>query len=364
MSKNYKSIEWKTAVCLVFSVGLHAGLIYYVALTQFGNGSSDVNQAGVAAPVEFQTVAPTEPIPVSNETPAVKEEVKVEAPKSEPKSESVKPAIKPEPKIEVSRPVTNDLPAPKSKIAKVLPKKVVAPISNDSPVVVAKNEEKQPEPEIEKEKMEEVMPVEKVESMNIEKEVAHEKAVREELVEKILKDEPNPEQLTIEQGTPKIVEQEPAPAPAPVVAPEAKPAPAATTQAQQPAPTAKGDAKTTVASTAPSNEGKALPVKNDSELKAMPGNKDPQYSSNDRLARRQGEVKFMAEVAADGSISNIRILKSSGHRSLDLAAYSAFKSYRYYPGQQSYVVKSFVFTLKGPAQVLPSRLGTRTQAAN
>ncbi len=362
MSKNYKSIEWKTAVCLVFSVALHAGLIYYVALTQFGEGNSEVNQvgqAGVAAPVEFQTVEPSASIPASSEPIVTKEEA--------PKSESVKPVIKPkevkqEPKIEVSRP--NELPAPKAKIAKVLPKKEVPPASDDnSPVTVAKNEEKQPEPQIEKEEMKEVMPVEKVESMNVEKEVAHEKAVREELVEKIMKDEPNPEQLTIEQGTPKIVEQEAAPTPAPAPV-EAKPA-AATAEAK-PAPTqsVKGDAKTTVVSAIPGGENKSLPVKNDYELKAMPGNKDPEYSSGDRLARRQGEVKFMAEVAVDGSISNIRILKSSGHRTLDLAAYSAFRNYRYHPGQQSYVVKSFVFTLKGPAQVLPSRLGTRTQAAN
>lgn len=357
MSKNYKSIEWKTAVCLVFSVFLHAGLIYYVALTQFGGGSSGVNHAGDISTVEFQTV---EPIPVSNETPVV--------------TKAEEPVKVKEPKVEVSRPVTNDLPAPKPKMTKALPKKAVitpAPVADSSPVEqpieVAKNElEKQPEPVIEQEQMQEVMPVEKVESMNVEKEVALEKTAREELVEKIMKDEPNPEEkLTIEKGSPKIVEETPSPAPevAPVVAAEAKAAPVAAT----PSTTTKGpatDTKSVVAANSSANEGKPLPVKNDYELKGMPGNKDPQYTDSDRLNRRQGEVKFMAEVAADGSISNIRILKSSGFRTLDLAAYSAFKSYRYFPGQQSYVVKSFVFTLKGPAQVLPSRLGTRTQAAN
>jgi periplasmic protein TonB len=319
MSKNYRSIEWKTAVCLVFSVFLHAGLIYYVALTQFGGGSSGVNSAGEFAQIEIT------PIPVSNETPDPAPVAPVK-----------------EPKVEVSRPVENKLPAPKPKLAQVLPKKaVITPAPQDdnskveAPVEVAKIEP-QPEPVIEQEKMDDVSEatVAAVETMNVEKEVKQEQKAREELVEKIMKDEPLPER---DEKAQNIV---------------ATPAAAGPAVAVAAAPAKQASA------------GAPLPVKNDYELKAMPGNKDPQYSPEDRLKNRQGEVKFMAEVSSDGSISNIRILKSSGHRSLDLAAYSAFKNYRYFPGQQSYVVKSFVFTLKGPAQVLPSRLGTRTQAAN
>ncbi len=353
MGKNYRSLEWKTAVCLVFSVMLHAGLIYYVALTQFSGGSSGVNQAGEISTVEFQTadLSPAVPTPISTptETPVVEKPIQKSA---EPKIE----VTRPEPKVEKVK--LEKLPAPIPKVTRTLPKKIVAePVQEESKVEVAKID--QPEPQIEKEELPPIPPVQ-IHSMDVEKEVAHEKAVREELVEKIMKDEPLPEE-------PKSPTAAPAAEPIPVVTPttpaqaaESKPTPEIVTEKLSDVST-KSAANQPAALTGPAGNKIAsnLPVKNEFELKAMPGNRNPDYPSADRLANRQGEVKFMAEVTPEGTISNIRILKSSGHRTLDLAAYSAFKNYRYFPGQPSYVVKSFVFTLKGPTQTLPSRLGSR-----
>ncbi len=386
MGKNYRSLEWKTSVCLVFSVLLHAGLIYYVAITQFGGGSSGVNSAGEISAVEFQTadVAPA-PTPVPVSAPAVSE-------LAEPKVEVIRPEPKPVPKVEAKK--VDAFPAPKPKVAQILPKKAYiapAPTDDSSPVVtpVASTEiAKNAEPQIEKEEMEDIK-TEAIAPIEVEKEVAQETKAREELVEKVMKDEPLPEKEVVapvqaEEAKPTTVVSTTAPAVTnekPVAAQEAaskEVAPAVTTEtttaatnSAAPSPTPASAPATIPAGTggtaaaaavAAPKDGPVLPIKNDYELRAMPGNRSPEYAATDRMANRQGEVKFMAEVTPEGTLNNIRILKSSGHRTLDLAAYSAFKNYRYYPGQQSYVVKSFVFSLKGPAQVMPSRLGSRAKS--
>lgn len=348
MSKKYRATDWKTTTFLILSITLHAGLIYYIAVTQFNFGKDPIKTSdlGMSAAIEI--------------TPAIE---------AKNQTEKVSESIKPEPVITKT--------SVKKEIAKTLPKKDVilpAPKIGTKPQVTTQpNAEESLPPEVKSEEI----PTIAAATIDVQKEQEEEQKAREQLAEKILNEnepsapgetpdekaepvEAEPEQVAatiIDSKKAEKEEQQPALAP---ISNEQKP----TTVTPATTPTNVGEKADSIG--AATNKGSsektsALPIKNDFELRALPGNKDPQYPTADRLAKRQGEVKFMAEVAADGTISDIRILKSSGHKSLDLTAYETFKQYKYMPGQQSYVVKSFVFTLKGPAQVLPSRLAVRQQ---
>lgn len=352
MGRKFNSIEYKTAICVGCSVLLHAGLIYYVASTQFGgkgeggNGekesetiSFDVSQSNADDSTDSQTEAA-----VNEPVAETKLPEKIETPKETVVDKDSAVSV---PEKEVSKP----------KLATTLPKK-----EEQLPAPAPKNEKTSVIDPQTKEKIAVTQPQENApeeKSMEVTSTVDEEaRKSNEQLVEQIMSDQKQPESQEPEV-TPTPVPAAPAAAPAK----EDEDTAGETIQAQQGegSPSAESQTSEKGAAGAESTESSAqnLPVKQDSDLKPMPGNKDPQYSKDDRLARRQGEVKFMAEVSKAGSLSNIRLLKSSGHKSLDLSAYRAFKNFRYQPGQQSFVVKSFVFTLKGPAQQLPSRLAIR-----
>jgi TonB family protein len=97
-------------------------------------------------------------------------------------------------------------------------------------------------------------------------------------------------------------------------------------------------------------------VRNLEDLRQMPGNKRPQYDSDDRMAGRQGEVAFVAYVSKEGAITEFKLMKSSGHRELDAKTLKALKSWKFYPGQEGWVEIPFQWDLKGEAKEKPTTL--------
>lgn len=82
----------------------------------------------------------------------------------------------------------------------------------------------------------------------------------------------------------------------------------------------------------------------------------PQYDLRDRLNRREGIVVFQYNVRANGQVDNIRMVKSSGHRALDLKSYKAFKQTLYHPGQAGEARISYRWSLVGGVEEMPSLL--------
>ena len=103
-------------------------------------------------------------------------------------------------------------------------------------------------------------------------------------------------------------------------------------------------------------------IRDVSELRAVPGNQRPHYDSIDRLQGRQGEVAFLAFVTKDGSVTQFKLLKSTGYRELDAKTFAAIRSWKFYPGQQGWVEIPFKWDLKGGAQEMPARLRTKVSS--
>jgi len=310
VSRRRNNLHYKTAAFIGLSTVLHAGFLMYVAASNYG---SDI--PGELAPSTGESV-------MVEFTPEIKTE------------DTTPIALTPAPAPE--------LPAPKITTE---PKNTKLP--EKSPAIIAKS----------KEKIENPVVSESPESVPVPVAAAtKEKKAEQQLVEQIQNDvvTPAPEIIpaTIPDTQTEATAVVPDPTPAEVAVPAIleKSAPTAPVAASAPA----GNTNV-VSESAP-----IMPVRQDSELRAMPGNKDPSYNFDDRLAKREGEIKFLAEVTPEGSVTNVRMLKSTGHKSLDMAALKSFKNYRYQPGQQGYVLKSFNFVLKGPARQLPSRLADRT----
>lgn len=92
------------------------------------------------------------------------------------------------------------------------------------------------------------------------------------------------------------------------------------------------------------------------DLRQVPGNKRPQYSQEDRFARRQGEVSFLAYVSKNGQPVQFKMIRSTGHRSLDLETLKSIRSWKFYPGQEGWVEIPFRWDLKGGPQEMPTTL--------
>ncbi len=102
--------------------------------------------------------------------------------------------------------------------------------------------------------------------------------------------------------------------------------------------------------------GVNAPVRELSEIKQYPGNMRPIYENEDRLAGRQGEVSFLAYVTSDGKISQFKLVKSTGHRTLDARTLNAIHNWKFYPGQEGWVEIPFRWDLKGGPQELTATL--------
>lgn len=95
------------------------------------------------------------------------------------------------------------------------------------------------------------------------------------------------------------------------------------------------------------------------DLKQMPGNPHPRYDLEDRLAKRQGKVSFLAYISKDGYPTQFKLISSTGYRELDGKTLKALKKWRFYPGQEGWVEMPFNWDLKGDAKEFPSGLRRR-----
>ncbi len=102
--------------------------------------------------------------------------------------------------------------------------------------------------------------------------------------------------------------------------------------------------------------GTTTGVKAHAELRSLPGNVKPKYPLMARLRRLEGEVSLLYHVKSDGTVENIQVLGSRGVSSFVDAAVSAMKNWRYFPGQEGQVSFRIIFSLKGEAEQMPSRL--------
>lgn len=108
------------------------------------------------------------------------------------------------------------------------------------------------------------------------------------------------------------------------------------------------------------NQGPASGVPNGvrslDQLRQIPGNPVPQYSSEERLRRQQGQVTFHAYVNKDGSLTKFKQLSTTGYGNLDSKTLKALQNWKFYPGQEGWVELPFRWDLKGGAQSIDGLL--------
>ncbi len=107
-------------------------------------------------------------------------------------------------------------------------------------------------------------------------------------------------------------------------------------------------------STRPESDQGVGEIRSIEQLTQIPGNARPQYDAEDRRLGRQGVVSFSAYVSKEGSISDFKMLQSSGHRVLDAKTLKALKSWKFKPGQEGLVEIPFQWSLKGEPQQIPA----------
>lgn len=95
------------------------------------------------------------------------------------------------------------------------------------------------------------------------------------------------------------------------------------------------------------------------ELRQMPGNKKPEYDTEDRLKGLSGTIVMYGFVTKEGTLSSFKMIQSTGHRSLDKKTLVALKKWRFYPGQEGWVELPFKWDLKGGVQQKPTLLKRR-----
>lgn len=92
------------------------------------------------------------------------------------------------------------------------------------------------------------------------------------------------------------------------------------------------------------------------ELRQIPGNPRPAYSVEDRMAHRQGDITIYAYVSRGGGIEKIKLVQSSGHKTLDKKTLVAIQGWKFYPGQEGWVEIPFRWDLKGGPKEKPTTL--------
>ncbi len=88
------------------------------------------------------------------------------------------------------------------------------------------------------------------------------------------------------------------------------------------------------------------------------GNPLPGYPQADRYAGNQGTAVVTGHVGSDGHVSGVKVERSSGSRTIDQASIAAFQGWKFAPGPEATVRKSFAFYLQGEAKVVKARLGS------
>ena len=337
-------IGYRAQISFVVSMILHGGVIVLIAvgptlLNQMNNKGLPFGK-DQATPVEFTTV-------------------------SEP-AQTLAPAAAP---VTIEAPTVVEAPAPK--VAKV--KKVTfaksAPVKSSTTKSVTTTEVPaiEPQPAIPAENSE--TPIETVVAANevSKTEVAPAPALAEEPPPEIEPTTSATDEAFADVKTTQKTQ-------APQEAMKAEEAPKAVEAAPLPAPKVKGaaaegnsagQAVAAAATTAPagtladaSAASGVQVTQSYTGLKQMAGNKPPSYSRDMRLQKMQGAGQLVYFVNKDGSVSQLRLTKSTGVATLDKAAVDAFSKYRFVPGQEGYTMHNFEFSLKGPTMSDSGRLRT------
>jgi TonB family protein len=108
--------------------------------------------------------------------------------------------------------------------------------------------------------------------------------------------------------------------------------------------------------TAKAAAGNPNAVRSVDSLRQVPGNPKPQYATDERIRREQGQVIFHAFVTAQGTLENFKLVRSTGYKNLDGKSLSALKKWKFYPGQQGWVEIPQVWNLKGDIEKMPTLL--------
>ncbi len=97
-----------------------------------------------------------------------------------------------------------------------------------------------------------------------------------------------------------------------------------------------------------------------SQLRQMDGNPVPVYPNEALKKRWEGRVELVYYVNQAGFVEKIQLKQSSGYSLLDNSALRALGRYRYYPGQEGWVVHPVEFMLELEKETLEvAPLGTR-----
>lgn len=78
------------------------------------------------------------------------------------------------------------------------------------------------------------------------------------------------------------------------------------------------------------------------------------YPASDRAAHRSGTVFLVAKIKSDGAVTDVRVERTSGSKSMDDEAVKTFKQWKFSPEDAGYVRKAVQFVLKNEdAESLP-----------
>jgi periplasmic protein TonB len=125
-------------------------------------------------------------------------------------------------------------------------------------------------------------------------------------------------------------------APPPVRVVAARPFnPPAAQPATSPQPTAPAQAETRSTTTGAIGVGAAAPIVPPRPVAGMDTNRAPAYPRLARERGEQGRVLLRVNVSADGSPIEVAVVQTSGHPSLDSAALTAIREWRFVPAMQA-----------------------------
>jgi protein TonB len=95
------------------------------------------------------------------------------------------------------------------------------------------------------------------------------------------------------------------------------------------------------------------PVHSEKELKALAGN-SYNYPLMARVQRLEGTVVLRFTLQPNGEVAKVWVQQSSGNQILDRAAAEAHAKWKYEEGIEGVIQKKVIFSLKGPATILPA----------
>jgi len=328
--------------CFSSSVITHGGILIALALS---NPNPLWHPEGTTESIEITTIS----APKGNQVEKAAAEIKED---TSPKQAKEPPKVEVEEQIVVAKPKPKPKPKAKPKVKKEIVKKFPekAPMVEPEPakledVVVKKVDVIEEEPKVD-EPTEEIANDDGFEDLDEEetKEVIKEEVIAENLDEKVIKPAP----AKVKENT------KPAVAAAPrVEAPAEKPGPQ-----QQKGKVAGAKGKVNKADM---NHGVPSGTRRAMDLRQNPGNVPPQYPYQSRLKKHQGVTRLLYYVTPEGRVQNLKVIKSSGYKELDLEARRAILKYRFYPGQQGYTVQNVNYRLMGKAKEIPSGLRRKAQ---